>query len=122
VFEPSAPIASLFAAGTGSESPSDTAKEHLRRLLHSVADNAPHGVNPETLLLDGDPASVIAARAQGVLDLLFVGSRGYGPLRRALLGSVSAALVRDAGCPVIVTPRTAVASGRPAIVAESVHA
>ena len=43
-----------------------------------------------------------------MVDLLFAGSRGYGPLRRALLGSVSGALVRDAGCPVVITPRSAV--------------
>ena len=45
-----------------------------------------------------------------MIDLLFVGSRGYGPLRRALLGNVSGAVVREAGCPVVVTPlRTAIA-------------
>ena len=73
-----------------------------------MSDNAPVGLNPETLLLHGEPAAEIAARADGVIDLLFTGSRGYGPLRRALLGSVSGALVRDAGCPVVVTTHTAI--------------
>ena len=68
-------------------------------------------------------AAEIAARAHGVIDLLFTGSRGYGPLRRALLGSVSGALVRDAGCPVVVTPRTAIAQDDPAPkIARAVHA
>jgi nucleotide-binding universal stress UspA family protein len=58
------------------------------------------------------PAEEIAGRAYGVIDLLFVGSHGYGPLRRALLGNVSGALVRAAGCPVVVTPRPAVAPHR----------
>lgn len=41
-------------------------------------------------------------------DLLVLGSRGYGPVRRVLLGSVSAKLVRDPACPLLVLPRTAV--------------
>jgi len=44
-------------------------------------------------------------RAGAELDLLVVGSRGYGPVRRVLLGSVSAHLARTSACPLIVTPR-----------------
>jgi nucleotide-binding universal stress UspA family protein len=36
--------------------------------------------------------------------MLVLGSHGRGPFRRALLGSVSAHVVRDARCPVIVCP------------------
>ena len=58
------------------------------------------------MIVDGDPAEVLAQ--QGVeLDLLVVGSRGYGPLRRALLGGVSGRIIRIAPCPVVVTPRSA---------------
>jgi nucleotide-binding universal stress UspA family protein len=42
------------------------------------------------------------------MDLLVVGSRGYGPLRRVLLGSVSAHLAAHSACPVVVAPRGAV--------------
>ena len=35
------------------------------------------------------------------------GSRGYGPLRRLVLGSTSARLVREAPCPVLVLARGA---------------
>jgi nucleotide-binding universal stress UspA family protein len=41
------------------------------------------------------------------VDLLVVGSRGYGPLRRVLLGTVSGHLVEQSHCPVVVTPRAA---------------
>ena len=46
------------------------------------------------------------------LDLLVVGSRGHGPLRRLLLGSTSAHLVRYACCPVLVLPRTETPTSR----------
>jgi nucleotide-binding universal stress UspA family protein len=41
-----------------------------------------------------------------VLDLLVVGSRSYGPLRRLVLGSTSNYLQRRARCPLLVLPRT----------------
>ncbi len=45
--------------------------------------------------------------ASATLDLLVVGSRNYGPLRRALLGSVSGRVAEHAACPVLVIPRHA---------------
>jgi nucleotide-binding universal stress UspA family protein len=39
------------------------------------------------------------------VDLIVVGSRGWGPVRRLLLGSTSEKLVREAACPVIAVPR-----------------
>lgn len=39
------------------------------------------------------------------LDLLVLGSRGYGPLKSALLGSVSRRVVNGARCSVLVVPR-----------------
>lgn len=41
------------------------------------------------------------------VDLLVLGSRGYGPVRRALLGGSSDRIVHAAACPVIVVPRGA---------------
>jgi nucleotide-binding universal stress UspA family protein len=37
--------------------------------------------------------------------VLVVGSRRFGPLRRALLGGVSSALIDRAACPVVIVPR-----------------
>jgi len=56
------------------------------------------------VLVTGDPATELAY-AGNKLDLLVTGSRGYGPVRRLMLGSTSARLVREAPCPVLVLPR-----------------
>jgi nucleotide-binding universal stress UspA family protein len=50
------------------------------------------------------PAIVEACEEAGA-DLLVVGSRGYGPVARVLLGSVSTQLAHKAACPVLVVPR-----------------
>jgi Universal stress protein UspA and related nucleotide-binding proteins len=63
------------------------------------------GVEAEGRRLDGPPAPTLAAACEDDVDLLVVGSRGYGPAMRVILGSVSRELVRSAPCPVLVTPR-----------------
>ncbi|HWB70422.1 MAG TPA: universal stress protein [Solirubrobacterales bacterium] len=55
--------------------------------------------------LDGSPAEQIATHCEEGVDLLVIGSRGYGPLTRVLLGSVSRRLADEAPCPVLVVPR-----------------
>jgi nucleotide-binding universal stress UspA family protein len=57
-------------------------------------------------LLVGDAAGELT-EASAELDLLVLGSRGYGPIRTVLLSSVSRTLVRSATCPVVVLPRSA---------------
>ncbi|HET6570546.1 MAG TPA: universal stress protein [Solirubrobacterales bacterium] len=55
--------------------------------------------------LDGAPAQALAEACEDDVDLLVAGSRGYGPMTRLLLGSVSSRLVALAPCPVLVVPR-----------------
>jgi nucleotide-binding universal stress UspA family protein len=52
----------------------------------------------------GNPARELSDAAHE-LDLLVTGSRGYGPIRRLMLGSTSSKLVHDAPCPVLVLTR-----------------
>jgi len=64
------------------------------------------GVTVEQQVLFGtDPVEAILEAAASDVDLLVLGSRAYGPVRRALVGSVSSAVVRHAPCPVLVMPR-----------------
>ena len=52
----------------------------------------------------GEPAEALTT-VSGNLDLLVMGSRGYGPLKAVLLGGVSRQVAAQAHCPVIVLPR-----------------
>ena len=52
-----------------------------------------------------DDAGEVLLRISDHVDLMVSGSRGYGPVRSVLLGSVSRRLVDDAACPVLVVPR-----------------
>jgi nucleotide-binding universal stress UspA family protein len=61
----------------------------------------PAGVPTAVEVLNGPPAEVIEDYLRPT-DLLVIGSRGIGGVRRLLLGSVSSALVQTARCPVLV--------------------
>jgi nucleotide-binding universal stress UspA family protein len=78
--------------------------DHVRGELDRVAGALRTELPAEAVLLDGDPAEELVAYSAG-LDLLVMGSRGYGPLRAVLAGGVSGRVSREAQCPVIVVPR-----------------
>jgi len=85
---------------------------HARRLAASLAEDLGAALETITVTEDGEtkPADPDQAATELVersreLDLLVVGSRGYGPVRHALLGSVTSKLLQAAACPVLVVPR-----------------
>ena len=63
----------------------------------------------EARLQPGKPAEVLI-RLSETVDILVVGTRGYGPLKAVLLGGVSGQVIRSAACPVVVVPRRAPAA------------
>jgi len=73
------------------------------RALPDVQGSAVYGLTGEELAEFGDE-----------LDLLIVGSRSYGPVRRLVLGSTSDYLERHARCSLLVLPRASIAKGDPA--------
>jgi nucleotide-binding universal stress UspA family protein len=79
-------------------------REHFASALEDAADRVPRSLPVEILRSEGRPAAKIA-EASTQFDLLFVGSRAYGPLGRVLLGSVSSELMRTAACPLVVIPK-----------------
>jgi nucleotide-binding universal stress UspA family protein len=74
----------------------------LDAALAEVAD----GIEAEGSVLAGDPADTLLAAA-GELDALVVGSRGLGPRKAVVLGSVSRKVAERCTCPVVVLPRAA---------------
>ncbi len=53
----------------------------------------------------GPPADVILRYAQEVeADLVVLGTRGFGAIRRALIGSVASTIARRAPCPILLVP------------------
>lgn len=81
-------------------------RQHERDALEHAGSRVPSGLPLEKRLMEGDAASCLTAATQD-LDLLIMGSRGYGALRRTFLGSVAGAVMRAAECPLIVLPRAA---------------
>jgi nucleotide-binding universal stress UspA family protein len=65
------------------------------------------GATVQSFTEPADTAATALAHRSRHLDLLVVGSRSHGPVRRLLLGSTSTRLVREAVCPLLVLPRSA---------------
>ena len=84
----------------------DLELQENKRIQQLAAHRVPAGIQVERVLLSGDPGPALAEAAAGQ-DILVTGSRGYGPLRRTILGSTSAKLFRSSACPVLVLPRGA---------------
>ena len=85
----------------------DASRDAAKKILDQAAGSLPEGVNSTTVMAEGfAPIELRKQSAEG-LDLLCLGSRGYGPLLRVLLGSVSSELVHEVSCPVVLIPRGA---------------
>jgi nucleotide-binding universal stress UspA family protein len=83
---------------------SDGARERARQSLRAALSVI--GDDGAGYPIVGTPAQELVRRSD-LVDLLVLGSRSYGPLRRLLLGSTSRRVVRAAKCPVLVLPRGA---------------
>ena len=79
-------------------------EEHVQASLDAVIASLPEDVSARTHRATGDPVELLTARS-AQLDMLVMGSRGYGPMRSVLAGGVSGRVLRSAHCPVIIVPR-----------------
>jgi nucleotide-binding universal stress UspA family protein len=104
VVEPTHVSGPLYAGGLGSAHRADTVRELATDALERATTAAGSGLRIERRAREGTPAEQLIVES-AELDLLVVGSRGYGPLRRVVLGSVGTKLLRAAACPVLVIPR-----------------
>lgn len=89
--------------------PAELIEENLQaarvQLDHAVR-GVTKAVQVEGVLVEGAAAPRLEQEVEHGVDLLVLGSRGYGPVQRVLLGSVSTTLMHSAPCPVMVVPRT----------------
>jgi len=80
-------------------------KHEHSQLLAMSASLRGGGANAQAMLLKGDAAKLILEKADDLqTEIIILGSHGHGLLRRALLGSVSEAVIRHARCNVLVVP------------------
>jgi nucleotide-binding universal stress UspA family protein len=82
-------------------------REPLGEALHDAVAELPGRLRALPVLDHGDPVAELAQESAVGLDLLVCGSRGLGPVRGVLFGSVTRALARVAGCPLLIIPRDA---------------
>jgi nucleotide-binding universal stress UspA family protein len=73
--------------------------------LHDAVGGLPPELRALPQLEHGDPVEKLLEACESGVDLLVLGSRGFGPVMRLLIGSVSARVIRAARCPVMVVPR-----------------
>ncbi|KAK6139738.1 hypothetical protein DH2020_026498 [Rehmannia glutinosa] len=72
-------------------------------LAHAVRMCAERMVKAKTSVLEGDPKEMICDVAEQMhVDLIVMGSRGLGKIKRAFIGSVSDYVIHHAKCPVLV--------------------
>lgn len=85
----------------------ESLRSSAQHALEHAAEMAPPGVELQTRLHADGPVAVSLATVatEAKLDLLVVGSRAFGPIRRVLLGSVSSDLMGHAPCALMVVPR-----------------
>jgi len=81
-----------------------TEAEVLREQLHEAVAYLPREARALPVFLRGIPAVELIGAVELGVDLLVLGSRPRGPVRRALHNSVSNAVLMEASCPVLIAP------------------
>jgi nucleotide-binding universal stress UspA family protein len=107
------PFDTMLVTGTGMASgvmsPDEAQRSHDERLAlaqaHTDAARSVLGSDEaETAILSGAPGPALCEFAVSLpADVIVMGTRGRGGIRRAVLGSVSDYVVRNAPCPVVTT-------------------
>jgi nucleotide-binding universal stress UspA family protein len=88
----------------------DRAKAFATARLEDAVTDLPVAATSDVTV--GSPVAELVELSRSV-DLLVVGSRARGPVRRVVLGSTAAELMRRSHCPVLVQPRGAAAIPAP---------
>jgi len=93
------------AAGAwGTQTVSQVLARELQSETERLAEALSADLAVDPHVFRGSPPKLLVEHSQE-LDLLVLGSRGYGPIKSVLLGGVSSYVLRNAHCPVMVVPR-----------------
>lgn len=98
--------AAATPAGAPTAEQQASRERRVRETLDAGLSRVPPDLPVTGQLLQGDPESALID-VSADHDLLVVGSRGHGPLRRTLLGSTTRRLFNGAHCSVLALPRGA---------------
>ncbi|XP_051131846.1 uncharacterized protein LOC127251933 [Andrographis paniculata] len=98
------PLPRYAISGVNVESAKQNHEQNAARILSRAFEICREkSLNAKTLILEGDPKDKICRAVEEMsIDLLVVGSRGLGQIKRALLGSVSDYCIHHAKCPVLL--------------------
>jgi nucleotide-binding universal stress UspA family protein len=97
------PVPAMGAAAAA-QAGADAGPDFQTRLDEAVS-QLPAELRALPVFERGDPVRKLLEAAGMGVDLLVLGSRGFGPVMRLLIGSVSSRVIRAAPCPVLVVPR-----------------
>jgi nucleotide-binding universal stress UspA family protein len=97
------PVPAMGAAAAAQAGPE--AGPDFQTRLHDAVAGLPPEVRALPVLEHGNPVNKLLEISDVGIDLLVLGSRGFGPVMRLLIGSVSSRVIRGAPCPVMVVPR-----------------
>jgi nucleotide-binding universal stress UspA family protein len=84
-----------------------TAREQAERVLSRAVEGVGGDLPVESRVALGRASQALVQASTDDVDVLVMGSRGYGPVRSVFLGSVSRHVIAHSSCPVIVVPRGA---------------
>jgi nucleotide-binding universal stress UspA family protein len=98
----SSPLDRLY---TGDEAELQHRKDRANRALSAFQQQYIPHVASELCVLVGDPAQcIVVYGGESEERMIVMPTRGYGPFRQMLLGSVTAKVLHDSKCPVLTGP------------------
>jgi nucleotide-binding universal stress UspA family protein len=102
-------VITVYEGASAEETPAQpgvvTQRAVMQEALHRTVADLPSALRAEPRFLTGGVAHALAEQSELGVDLMVMGSRGYGPVRSFWLGSVSEHLVGISPRPLVITPR-----------------
>lgn len=79
-------------------------RRRMEHVMKELPDRLPTPQPVETVVVEGRPVQELVDASRDA-DMIVLGSRSYGPIGRALAGSVSSGVALRSHCPVVIVPR-----------------